>query len=162
MLRMMMMIQLMLTKQIDYLKKAIRLFSAFEMAGFLKIAFQQTLTKVDVNEMNKKYGIEEKMDVLCSCGGEDTGLHRLFYCDNYVERCRILKLKIGERWRKITHPLELVFMCGGVSDLVCVIKNVLLHSNGVGLLKYKYYNIISSEILHIQKNKLKKLKSDIK
>ena len=52
-------------------------------------------------------------------------------------------------------------MCGGVKDLVCVIKNVLLHSNGVGLLKYKYKNIISNEILEIQKLKLKNLKSDL-
>ena len=53
-------------------------------------------------------------------------------------------------------------MCGGVGDLVCVIKNVLLHSNGVGMLKYKYYNIISSEILQIQKQKLKIIKKGLK
>ena len=72
------------------------------MAGFLKIIFKQTQTKSDINEMNIKFGVEEKMDLTCSCGGEDNVIHRLFHCENFSEKCRILKLKIGDRWKNFS------------------------------------------------------------
>ena len=151
----------MLTKQFDYLRKAAELFTAYEFTGFLKIILGQTQTKMDLQYINIKFNNDENLDVKCACGLSDTVMHRLFNCSLVKSKCDLLKLKIGERWKLISHPVDLVLMCGDIGDLICVIKNVLLHSNGVGLLKYKYYNIITDEVLKIQKQKLLILQRDL-
>ena len=89
-------------------------------------------------------------------------IHRLFYCEKFKEKSRILKLKIGERWRLIRHPIDLILMCGSPMEVSSLIKHILLYSNGVGLLKYKFNNIISDEVIYMKKQKLLKFKKDLK
>ena len=48
------------------------------------------------------------------------------------------------------HPMDLVFIAESVRDLVYIIKNTLLQSNKVGLLKFKFKNIIIAELLKKQ------------
>ena len=36
----------------------------------MKILFGQTLVAEDVQKLNEKFGVEEKVDVKCSCGAD--------------------------------------------------------------------------------------------